>query len=205
MAETNNKQPRTNWTEEGGDDLERVLNLALAKYAAVEPRAGLEKRILARLQCEQTRPAGHLWWRWGLSAAVVVTILVVMNVASKWSKQTPPIAKRPTIVQAPPDATLQVASNGTPLKTPLKAVGLPPKPGAHRPRGASVPSPKLDQFPSPQPLSPEELALARYVQSFPKEATLIAQAQEEFELEIQKEMNIAGSQTRNAGSIQEER
>jgi hypothetical protein len=72
----------------------------------------------------------------------------------------------------------------------------------HR-RAAFLASPKLDQFPSRQPLSAEELALARYVQSFPREATLIAHAQEEFELEIQKEMNNAGSQTQ--ASVQEER
>jgi hypothetical protein len=65
--------------------------------------------------------------------------------------------------------------------------------------------PKLERFPSPQPLTQEELALVRYVQSFPQEATLIAQAQEEFELETQKLMNEAGAQHQPYGSNQQER
>jgi hypothetical protein len=65
--------------------------------------------------------------------------------------------------------------------------------------------PKLDQFPSPQPLSEEEQALVHYVQSFPKEATLIAKTQEEFELQTQKEMTDAGSQNQPSSSIQQER
>ena len=60
----------------------------------------------------------------------------------------------------------------------------------------AVAHPKLDRFPSPQPLSAEEMALAHYVKDFPKEARLVAQTQEEFALETQKEMNDAGSQNR---------
>jgi hypothetical protein len=65
--------------------------------------------------------------------------------------------------------------------------------------------PKLDQFPSPQPLSEQELALARYVHDFPREATLIALAQAEHEKEIQQEMEDASSQTNNHDSEQQER
>jgi hypothetical protein len=65
--------------------------------------------------------------------------------------------------------------------------------------------PKLDQFPSPQPLSAEEIALARYVKNFPKEAQLVADAQEEFELETRKIMNDAGSETPTSNPVQLER
>jgi hypothetical protein len=42
-----------------------------------------------------------------------------------------------------------------------------------------APAPKLDQFPSPQPLSEQEKILARYVANYPKHAALIAQARTE--------------------------
>ena len=42
------------------DDLDRTLDAALANYAAVEPRAGLEDRILVRVRAEALRPAGVL-------------------------------------------------------------------------------------------------------------------------------------------------
>ena len=74
-----------------------------------------------------------------------------------------------------------------------------------QPRKTVAADPKLDQFPSPQPLSAEEIALAQYARNFPKEAQLVAQAQEEFEIEIEKEMNDAGSETRRSGSIEQER
>jgi len=64
--------------------------------------------------------------------------------------------------------------------------------------------PKLDQFPSPQPLTAEQIALAEYAKNFPKEARLVAQAQEEFELEAQKEMNDV-LESRLSASTQRER
>jgi hypothetical protein len=40
-------------------------------------------------------------------------------------------------------------------------------------------TPRLEQFPSSRPLSPEEEALARYVRVHPQEARLLARAQKE--------------------------
>jgi hypothetical protein len=48
---------------------------------------------------------------------------------------------------------------------------------------------RRDQFPSPRPLSEEEKLLVRYVQNFPRDAVMIAQAQAESEAEIEKLMN----------------
>jgi hypothetical protein len=39
--------------------------------------------------------------------------------------------------------------------------------------------PKLDQFPSPQPLSEQEKILAAYVAKYPEDALLLAQARAE--------------------------
>ena len=64
---------------------------------------------------------------------------------------------------------------------------------------------RLDRFPSPQPLSEQELALARYVSEFPQEATLVARTQAEFENEIQQKMKDARSETEDNGSDQQER
>lgn len=45
---------------------------------------------------------------------------------------------------------------------------------------------KLDQFPSPQPLTEQERLLARYVQDYPQEAVILAREQAEFEKEIEQ-------------------
>ena len=48
-----------------------------------------------------------------------------------------------------------------------------------RPSGRRGPAqpPRLDQFPSPRPLSEQEILLARFVEQFPREAAMIATAQ----------------------------
>jgi hypothetical protein len=206
MAEGNNKPPVSILNFEG-DELDRALDSALAKYTAIEPRAGLEERILARLQCERKHPAAHSSWRWSVAAAVMVTILVAISLAWRWSKRRPaPVANLPSTIQRPVDPAKQSASASVPQAVPPKSAVSARRPGASRSvRAVVAVEPKLDQFPSPQPLSQEELALARYVRSFPKEATLIAQAQQEFEIETQKQMNAAGAQTQTSGSMQQER
>ena len=47
-------------------------------------------------------------------------------------------------------------------------------------------TPRLDQFPSPRPLSEQEQMLARYVREFPQEAVLVARAQTERRKELEK-------------------
>ncbi len=48
----------------------------------------------------------------------------------------------------------------------------------HVEQGAAA-IPKLDQFPSPQPLSEQERILAGYVENFPERAALVAKMQSE--------------------------
>lgn len=187
----------------GRTPLDDQLDSALAKYAAVEPRTGLEERILANLKSQPSSSTRVAWWRWAavVAAALIVTSLVlwvekhnaqqIVRRPTTSSEQ----ALHPTIAQsAPPNSTRRV--NPVKVRRAGKRSFTQPLATAEL---------KLDRFPSPRPLSEEELALVRYVQSFPKEATLIAQAQEEFELQTQKEMNAAGSQNQPSGSVQSER
>ena len=204
MADTNHKPGET---DNKVGELDRMLDAALAKYAAVEPRAGLEGRILANLRTEQVRSASRPWWQWGLAAVVVVIVIVVVW-ASRLTR-TP----RPAIANHPP-AAIQRQSTQRTRPAPLAngkvfdAKRAPVRrPAALRASAATAVAarPKLDQFPSPQPLSAEEIALTHYVNNFPKEAQLLAQAQEEFALKAEKEMNDAAAETPSSGSIQQER
>ena len=51
---------------------------------------------------------------------------------------------------------------------------------------AKVPEPRLQEFPSPRPLSQQEVVVAEYVQNFPEEAKLISQQQQKFDEEVRK-------------------
>jgi len=203
------QMPDTNYKPGGSqdqpDDLDRMLDGALTKYAAVEPRAGLEERILAHLRAEPLRTRRREWLQWGLAGALAA--IAVIAVLAWRSSRTP----HPTIANRPPH-TIQQPSIEKPKPAPHAAnevaVSKHPsmqKPAVRTPASTAVAHPKLDQFPSPQPLGAEEMGLAHYVKNFPKEAQLVAQTQEEFALETQKVMNDAGSAPRPSDSIQQER
>lgn len=199
MASNNKQHTRSD------DHLDRMLDSALAKYARIEPRARLEERILAHLHAGH-RPSRNTWLQW-VFAGTVAAIAVIAVFAWRSGRAPQPVIanhppatiQRPSIQEAEPTrrATNALANKRASMR----------KAPAHRmPASPAVAKyPKLDQFPSPQPLSVEEITLADYVRNFPKEAQLVAQAQEEFELETQKVMNDAGADTRPSDSIQQER
>jgi len=174
--------------------LDDPIDAALAKYAAVEPRPGLEERILANLKAQDRSSSGMAWWHWAgvVAAAIVLATLLV------WRLEKP----QRRIVQQTPNSRQEmqpkVAVNTPQAKSdrPIKrASSRPPRRHAAAALVVATSEPKLDRFPSPQPLSEEELALARYVSQFPREATLIARAQEDYEKEIQRQMNDERSDT----------
>jgi hypothetical protein len=192
-----------------GRDFDRDLDAALAKYAAVEPRAGLEERILANLRAEGTRVPDRAWWRWSVIAAVAAVVVVTLALAWRSGKPSHPvIASHPsTATQGTKEQATQAESNGGSNQVRPPAPNAPRKITAPRTNPAVVASaaPKLDQFPSPQPPSEQDLAIRRYVSDFPQEATLIAQAQEQYQKEVRQQMKDAGSEIEGYDSDQPER
>lgn len=154
------------------DDFDRALDAALAKHASVEPRAGLEQRILANLRTAEVR-AGHRTWIWGFGAAIAAVIVVTGAIA--WRSSTPrhaPLAGHPPTAQQMP---AQVANHIQNTVPPRKRVSRP-RIGRRAQQETTVANPKLDVFPSPLPLSEQEKLLAIYVGQFPEHAALIAEA-----------------------------
>ncbi len=183
--------------------MDLALDAALAKYSAVEPRAGLEQRIMANLKAQTAISPVHVWWRWAV--AIGSFAIVCFVAAYSWNLLTRPhpIASDPAKeIRSAPEAPKQ------PVKSAIQANIAPPSPqrkgGTHAMNPVVVPrTPRLNQFPNPQPLTPEEVALARYVAQFPAEATLIAQAQEEYAKESEQKMGISRPDTHS--SLEEER
>ena len=110
MGEQKHRQTRQDPVDH---DLDGVLDAALAKYAAVEPRAGLEGRILANLR-SQPVVSHHRWWTWSMAAALAVILLVA--IALTWKAQPiPPVVveHKPVPPQVSPAVATTVA-NQTP-------------------------------------------------------------------------------------------
>lgn len=164
------------------DGLDRALDAALAKYSAAEPRVGLEQRILAHLRSERDSVPSRLWARWS-PVSVVAAVLIVAAAATAWRLNSP----TKSVMQKHPSApaeTVQTSATQVATTRPIRTYG-PVDPGRTlRTRRHSAPQlalvaaePKLDQFPSPRPLSEQEKLALEYITRFPEEASLIAQAQ----------------------------
>jgi len=162
------------------DALERQLDAALANYATVEPRPGLEGRVLANLHAERERAPVQVWWRWPAAAAVTVVVLILALFLS-WKTRESEVGK--TVGHNPTEDSREV---------PIGKVANPHLPSqpvasvrtavANRPRhpvAVVTTAPRLPQFPSPRPLSEQEEILARYVATYPDHATLVAAARAE--------------------------
>jgi|SRR5271155_212530 len=158
--------------------LDRELDAALAKFTAAEPRTGLEDRILANLRAQQAQVTRRPWWRWPALAALTVAIMVTVFLAWRSERPVQKIASNPSTTK-PIDGHAGTQTNRRGSGTTQPATGsrrpLKPRPVSHPVQVAS-PAPKLDQFPSPQPLSEQERILAGYIANYPEQAALVAQA-----------------------------
>ncbi len=186
------------WQTTERNRLDRELNAALAKYVSVEPRAGMEERILANLRAEREHPPDLSWWRWSAAVAFAAGILIAAMVTLRSSQlHAPVIANQPpTTVSAreqsgPPVAPRQVGSNTHPQAAPrTHRLMRTARPAAF---GAACAGPKLDQFPSPQPLSEQEKIMASYVAEYPEQAALLAQARmEALRRDVEERRVVAG-------------
>jgi hypothetical protein len=57
------------------DEFDEILSNALSEYRKAEPLAGLEDRVLRRVQ--QQRERRKLWWRWSFAAGLAMALLAV--------------------------------------------------------------------------------------------------------------------------------
>jgi hypothetical protein len=167
-------------TDRKQDELDIALDAALAKYAAVEPRAGLEDRVMANLRAERARVPDRAWWRWSVAGALAGIVIVALAVALRSGR-----AHAPVMANHPSTATSRAEQSGTQAASNDGAIPTAP---VHRspPKVEMAVKPKLDEFPSPRPLSEQEKLLIRYVREFPEDAVLIAKAQAESEKEIEQ-------------------
>jgi len=167
--------------------IDEWLDNALRQRGAVGPRPGLENRILAAVTAERDRVPAHNWsWRpvWVTFAA----ILLVAMVASlrKTATKIGPTSAASNVAAPVVSKSPQHGATSTTVRRKSHASGA---------RAVSVP--RLEKFPSPQPLSEQEQILARYIQQFPREAVLVAQAQTEPSKQEMIEQETSSSTERN--------
>lgn len=176
MADKNHEFDDLRLRGSEGDALDRELDAALAKYAAVHPRTGLEERILASLQTKRTRVTDRPWWHWSI-AAVAAVIVVAVALAWRSARPIPPqvVQNRVQTEQTPKQSPHIAADDKRGNSRGVITTGR----SARHLQAANVvvaeSNPKLDVFPSPRPLSEQEKLLAAFTANSP-DAHLMAEA-----------------------------
>jgi len=163
------------------DRMDELLDAALKRYGAIEPRPGLEGRILANLRATESQPQRNRLWR-PVAATCAAMLLLVGAVTTlrmdRFNAQQPSAhAVAPVSRDRRPEASSNQRGAHLTAENSATVVRTKPAHAFHRPPSAA--SSRREQFPSPEPLSEQEQILARYVEQFHREATLVARAQTE--------------------------
>ena len=139
-------------------EFDKLLDEALATYSNQEPRAGLEQRVLHRIQAEGA-PRRLVFWRWAAAIPVLASLLLV----AVWHRHASQIVP----------SGVEVARSIPPPQTQVDRPAMPPRSpqSVVRRKPTSPPGPpRRDVFPTPSPLTAEEKALYELVTRFPDQA-----------------------------------
>jgi len=167
------------------DHLDEWLDKALQQYGNPEPRIGLESRILANMEAAREsgvfgRPFG---WLFAAASLAVMLIVIWLGIWHRPLAAPQRVAGQQTAGNAVPQSGVKTLLAARPRHTGTK---LPPRRQTHLAHAGLSREPRLDQFPSPRPLSEQEVLLTQYAKRFPTEARLVAREQDKFQQEIQQ-------------------
>lgn len=178
------------------DQLDRMLESALSSYGDPgtdhEAELGLAERILARVSSEENPYRSAPRWRsrfwvWAALPAAACLLLTFLLLKSAGPRNTQQSARLPQAASSSAENKVPNAANGTPAQKTLITRRHNPQPRSTSAVAKSAARPKLDVFPRPQPLSPEEQALYAFATQVPEEqrqAVLAAQKGDDAPLNI---------------------
>jgi len=146
------------------DELDILIDSELSTYA--EPRPGLEQRILVRLEARASSPSRFFsgWRLWAFSGGLAMGIVLLLAVPRLTHRDAPvstaravnpdlrpPVSSESTISEVHPQVRrLPRTVNASPVAARLEK---------SRENTEYPQQPKLNVFPAPRPLSPQEQAL----------------------------------------------
>ena len=166
--------------------IDDMLDSLLANYSSVEPRPGLETRILANLKLEnprdaEGREAGRGWWgfKWLWAGAAVAAAIIVGAVLMSGRRHVAPPPSN-TVVQTVQPAVQQPQVQQPPVQSSVRgAAGLERVIHRHK---TLAPGPQQNAtlawnqrppvFPTPTPLSEQERLLLQYYSRTPREEVI---------------------------------
>jgi len=181
------------------DDLDRLLDSALATYADPGPEAGLENRILEALATERRADQSHRAFArrrrrlvWVIAVPVAAAVLLsfsIANINRISSSRSPQVSQLVRPSSPKPGNRPETSRRIEPTSSSGKSGGLKGHKSSRAAQAAPStrasaalvsPLPKLDVFPTPKPLTAEERALLDVAVKAPPQARqAIVEAQEQ--------------------------
>ena len=156
------------------DELDRILDDALASYSAQEPRLGLERRVMTRIRSEG-ETTRHPWLRPALAAAVIACAAMAVVMWRTESVRRPgPVAPVERTIAKKTEPPSPVASQEAAQHAGHRRAGRP----EHGKR-----LPHRGRFPTPAPLPPAEVAFATFVRQAPEAARQLAAGDKPLEIQ----------------------
>lgn len=134
------------------EQLDRMLDEALASYSSKGPRPGLEDRVLAHVRAEAGRRRIP---RWVFALPALAAAMVMIAIFSRPAPQPPPLPVplvKQAFARAPETPAAKAARRATPVRAAKRVL------------------PKRQVFPTPVPLTNEERALLVFAQRYPEQA-----------------------------------
>lgn len=169
------------------DQFDDLLDGAMRRYGEIEPRAGLEGRVLARL-AQESRTNWRRPWAWRSAAAFACILAVVVWIGLVGRKEPPHIGGHAANVTTK-ENRLEIAE----VRPQTNKTGSTGQHGVKKiPLRLSNTTPRLERFPSQRPLSEQEKLLLAYASEYPKQAAEVAQEQDRRDKELQAMYPVPG-------------
>jgi len=173
------------------DELDLLLDSALSSYADRHAVSGLEGRIMERLSAagelrlEVKSSPRRRWLLWVIASPVAACLLFLMFTIERATQPEHPQQKSEKTEHRQANRKVESGPASTRLRGPSHQTKAPAIAASHSVVSVlskSAPHPKLDVFPAPQPLTPEEQALYAF-------ATQVPEKQRQAILNAQKNLN----------------
>jgi hypothetical protein len=148
--------------DEHKNELDRLLDQALASYVNQEPDPALRTRILARVA--EAEPSAKRLWLLAPAAACAATIMIALLLHPAMRAPRPVPAAEPAI------ASVSQSPAAVPA-TPRQMIRPPAVLTSRRTRRSEHAAPaRTGSFPSPSPLTAEESILLNFATTHPQQA-----------------------------------
>lgn len=193
---------RNDYRQQPTEEFDSLLRAALSTYGDPGPDSGLAQRVLAHVRAEGERARTRQWLPWVFALPVAASLMVLIMVFGSNPIHRQLERTNHARVFEPPSASTRGSAASISRSAPDQPVKVS-RPKAHPHHALTmtkVALPKRAVFPTPQPLTPAERALADYAAHAPQADR---QALIETHKKIEEPLSIAAIEIQPIGTPQE--